>query len=72
MLRSAPPEKVSLPEVRMTPVTASSVAMRVTIASSSSITATSKTFIERPGMSQVTVRMPSGSWSVRKFASLIG
>ena len=59
MLRSAPPEKVSLPEVITAPLIASFALISSTIAPSSSITERSKTFIDFPGMSQVIVAMPS-------------
>ena len=61
MVRSAPPEKLSLPEVMTAPLTAASAVTASTIVSSSSITSSVKTFIERSGMSQVTSAMPSAS-----------
>ena len=67
MVRSAPPEKVSLPEVMTAPLIAASPATASMIASSSSITSSVKTFIERSGMSQVTSAMPSASVSTVKF-----
>src|SRR6266699_2231490 len=65
--RSAPAEKASLPEVTTTPLTAASADVCFTIASSSVIVVSSSTFIERPGMSQVTSAMPSASVSTLKF-----
>jgi hypothetical protein len=67
MVRSAPPEKVSLPDVMTAPLMASSPATLSTILSNSSITSSVKTFIERPGMSQVTSAMPSASVSSLKL-----
>ncbi len=67
MVRSAPPENVSLPDVITAPLMAASPATRSTIACSSSITETSSTFIDRPGMFQVTSAMPSPSVSNVKF-----
>jgi hypothetical protein len=63
MVRSAPPEKVGLPEVNTTPLTASSATNRSTSASSCSSAAWVKTFIDRSVMSQVTSAMPSPSTS---------
>jgi hypothetical protein len=64
MVMSAPPEKESfLPEVKTAPLTASSATTWSMIASSSSITSSVNTFIERSGMSQVTSAMPSPSTS---------
>ena len=65
--RSAPAENASLPEVMTTPLTAASAEVCFTIASSSVIVVSSSTFIERPGMSQVTSAMPSASVSILKF-----
>ena len=56
MVRSAPPENASLPEVMTQPLIASSPATVSTICDSSSITSGVMTFIERPGMSQVAMR----------------
>ena len=67
MVRSAPPQNVSLPEVTTAPLMAASLATFSTIASSSSITFASMTFIERPGMFQVTSAMPSASTSKVKL-----
>src|SRR5258708_37981283 len=67
MVRSAPPPNVSLPEVMTAPLTAASEATLVTIASSSAITSMSMTFIDLPGISQVTSAMPSASTSSLKF-----
>src|SRR5579871_155658 len=67
MDRSAPAQNASLLEVMTTPFTAASAVVCFTIASSSSIEVGSSTFIERPGMSQVTSAMPSASVSSLKF-----
>src|SRR5512138_2756238 len=67
MVRSAPPPKVSLPEVMTAPLTAASAATFSTSPSSSSITEKSITFIDLPGMSQVTSAMPSASTSNLKL-----
>ena len=66
MVRSAPPEKLSLPEVMTQPLIAASAATALDDAASSSITSGVMTFIERPGMSQVASAMPSASMSKRK------
>src|SRR6202051_4115018 len=65
--RSAPAENASLPEVTTTPFTAASAEVCFTISASSRIVVSSSTFIERPGMSQVTSAMPSASVSTLKF-----
>src|SRR5690348_1761517 len=65
--RSAPAQKASLAEVMTTPLMAASSVVCFTIASSSAIEVSSSTFIERPGMSQVTSAMPSASVSSLKF-----
>ena len=67
MVRSAPPQKASLPEVMTAPLMAASAATFSTMPPSSSITSMSMTFIERPAMSQVTSAMPSASTSNLKF-----
>ena len=67
MVRSAPPEKEDLPEVKTTPLTASSEVVASRICSISSITSTVKTFIDLSFMSQVTSAMPSASVSTVKF-----
>ena len=67
MVRSAPPEKLSLPEVTTQPLILSSAATVSRIADRSSITPGSMTFIDRPVMSQVASAMPSPSISKRKF-----
>ena len=67
MVRSAPAQNASLPEVSTAPLMAASVATCSTMAASSSITFASMTFIERPGMFQVTSAMPSASISKLKF-----
>ena len=66
MVRSAPPEKESLPELTTQPLIASSEATFSTICESSEITSRLITFIERPGLSQVAAAMPSPSISKRK------
>ena len=65
--RSAPAHSASLPEVMTTPFTAASAEVCLTIASSSVTEVSSSTFIERPGVSQVTSTMPSASVSTLKF-----
>ena len=65
--RSAPADSASLPEVMTTPFTAASAEVCLTISSSSLTEVSSSTFIERPGMSQVTSAMPSASVSTLKF-----
>ena len=67
MVRSAPPEKLSLPEVITAPLMPASAATWSMILSSSSITSSVKTFIERSGMFQVTSAMPSASVSTVKL-----
>src|SRR6266700_4012311 len=69
--RSAPAENASLPEVTTTPLMAGSAEVCFTIASSSVMVVSSSTFIERPGMSQVTSAMPSASVSSLKFLKAI-
>ena len=61
MVRSAPAQNVSLPEVITAPLMAASPATLSTMSASSSITFMSITFMERPGASQVTSAMPSAS-----------
>src|SRR5262245_20415245 len=68
MVRSAPPQNVSLAEVITAPLIAASVATLSTIAENSSIIFMSIRFIERPGMSQVMSAMPSASTSTLKFS----
>src|SRR5262245_4455233 len=65
--RSAPAQKASLLEVMTTPFTAASAVVCFNISSSSVVEVSSSTFIERPGMSQVTSTMPSASVSTLKF-----
>ena len=65
--RSAPAHSASLPEVMTTPFTAASAEVCLTISSSSVTEVSSSTFIERPGVSQVTSTMPSASVSSLKF-----
>lgn len=67
MVRSAPPEKLSLPEVITAPLMAASAATWSTILSSSFITSSVKTFIDLSGIFQVTSAMPSASVSTVKF-----
>jgi hypothetical protein len=71
MVRSAPPENVSLPEAITQPLMASSPATVSMIRLSSSITSGVMTFMERPGMSQVASAMPSASVSRRKLVKFI-
>src|SRR5579863_2363522 len=71
MLRSAPPQNVSLPEVITAPLMAASVVTLSTIDESSWPTLASMTVIERPGMFQVTSAMPSASMSRVKFCKVI-
>src|SRR5438105_2702328 len=65
--RSAPAQNASLLEVMTTPFTAASPVVCFRISSSSVVEVSSSTFIERPGMSQVTSAMPSASVSSLKF-----
>src|SRR5882757_2977481 len=65
--RSAPAQSASLPEVMTTPFTAASAVVCLTISSSPVAEVSSSTFIERPGVSQVTSTMPSASVSSLKF-----
>src|SRR3954469_8044901 len=65
--RSAPAQKASLLEVMTTPLIAASAVVCFTISSSSLTDVSSSTFIERPGISQVTSAMPSASVSTLKF-----
>jgi hypothetical protein len=67
MVRSAPAQNASLAEVMTTPLMAASSVVCLTIASISLIEVSSSTFMERPGMSQVTSAMPSASVSNLKF-----
>src|SRR6201999_2510784 len=69
--RSAPADSASLPEVMTTPFTAASAEVCLMISSSSPIEVSSSTFIERPGMSQVTSAMPSASVSTLKFLKVL-
>src|ERR1700744_1588986 len=69
--RSAPAENASLPEVITTPLTAASAEVCFTISSSSAIVVSSSTFIERPGISHVTIAMPSASVPTLKFLKAI-
>ena len=72
IVRSAPPEKVALPEVTTAPLIAASAATLSTSPLSSSIASGVSTFIDRPGMSQVISATPSASTSKRKFCVVIG
>ena len=63
-----PGSKIGFPEVTTAPLIAASVVTFATISSSSSITLASITFMDFPGMSQVTSAMPSASVSTRKFS----
>ena len=60
-LRSMPPAKSFLPEVRITPLTAGSASAASISASSSAMPVRLRTFIDFPGTSQVIVAMPSAS-----------
>src|SRR5262249_21763780 len=68
IVRSAPAQKASFPEVMITPLMAVSAAILSTSAPSSSITLVLMTFIERSAMSHVMRAMPSASVSSLKFA----
>src|SRR5689334_15944558 len=67
MVRSAPPQNVSLAEVMTAPLTAASADTLSASASSSWMVAMSMTFIDLPGMSQVISAMPSASSSYLKL-----
>ncbi|CKX58288.1 Uncharacterised protein [Mycobacterium tuberculosis] len=67
MVRSAPPENASLPEVMTTPLIAASLVVASTMAASSMLVVSSSTFIDLPGISHVTSAMPSASVSTLKF-----
>jgi hypothetical protein len=69
MARSAPAQNAGLAEV-MTARGWRSVLTRSTSASSSRSPPSSMTFIDRPGMSQVTTSTPSGVVSVRKLSPM--
>ena len=71
IVRSAPAAKPSLPEVKTAPLIASSLAILSTIWPSSPTTSALITFIDRPGMSQVTSAIPSASVSKRKLVRFI-
>ncbi len=71
IVRSAPPENASLPEVTTAPLIAGSVATCSMIWPISFVTSSVKTFIERPGLSQVMSAMPSASTSTLKLTQLI-
>ena len=72
MVRSAPPEKVSLPEVMTTPLTAGSATAASTAVLRSWPTDSSMTFIDLPCMSQVRTAIPSASTDQVKFLRFIG
>jgi len=67
MARSAPAQNVSFPEVTTTPLTAASATAASKMAPSSAMTERSITFMERPGLSQVTIAMPSKSVATLKL-----
>ena len=67
MVRSAPPEKLSLPEVMTQPLIAASRRDRLDDLRQLVHHLGVMTFIERPGMSQVASAMPSASISKRKL-----
>src|SRR5271166_6374551 len=71
MLRSAPPEKPSFPELKTAPLVEASDEILSTMVDSSAMTSGVSTFIDRSGMSQVTRAMPSASVSKRKLASFM-
>jgi hypothetical protein len=71
MVRSAPPENASLPEATTQPLMAASEATASMIRDSSSMTSRLMTFIDRPGLSQTAVAMPSASVSKRKLVRFI-
>ncbi len=71
MVKSAPPENPSLPEVKTAPLTEASDAILSAIAPISAITSAFSTFIERPGMSQVASMTPSESVSTRKLVKFM-
>jgi hypothetical protein len=62
--------KAGLPLVMMAPLMEASVAIFSTQAAKSRIEPSASTFIERPGMSQVTVAMPSPSISSFMFSMM--
>jgi hypothetical protein len=71
MVRSAPPENASLPEVMTQPLMAASPATRRrSFFELVDDLRSSSTFIGRPGMSQVTSAMPSPSTSNLKFGEV--
>jgi hypothetical protein len=67
MERSAPAQNASFAEVITTPLIAGSLVVCLMISPISWVETSSNTFIERPGMSQVTRAMPSASTSNLKF-----
>src|SRR5262249_35499179 len=68
IVRSAPPQKASLPEVTTAPLMAASAVTLSTNAPNSSITLVVMTFIERSAISQVISAIPSASTSSLKLA----
>src|SRR5215469_1043988 len=72
IVKSAPPQKASLPAVMTAPLMAASFSTLSTMPVNSAITSMSMTFIERPGMSQVISAMPSPSTSTLKLAMALG
>ena len=63
--RSAPATKAGLAEVTTTPFTDGSAMAASAAATYSLMESSDSTFMERPGMSQVSVTMPSASLSTR-------
>src|SRR3569833_945888 len=68
MVRSAPPQKASLPDVTTTPLMAASATTLSRMAESSAVVSAVMTFIDRPGISQVTSAMPAVSTSYLNMA----
>ena len=64
---SAPPEKAGFADVMIAPVMAASERIWPPILSNSSITVSSMTFIDFPGMSQAMSAIPSPPMSSVKF-----
>ena len=63
--RSAPAMKAGLAEVTTTPLTLGSAIAASAAATYSLMLSSDSTFMDRPGMSQVSVTMPSASFSTR-------
>ena len=72
MVRSAPPENAFLPDAITQPLIAAVAATCSITVASSSITLPSMTFIDLPGMSQVSSATPAASVSRRKFFRCMG